>query len=62
MKKQTEAIIPELEAQRDRLVRAIDILRADPKHKGRRSRLSAAGRKRISKAMKRRWAKRRKAR
>lgn len=60
MKRQTEEIIRDLEAQRDRLAQAIDILKPGPKRGGRRGRLSAAGRKRMSEAAKRRWARRKK--
>jgi len=66
-------IVAELKAQRDRLDRAIATVNgiSTPRRRGRppktaqiaakpkRRRLSAAGRKRISEAAKRRWAKRR---
>jgi exonuclease VII small subunit len=54
----TEAIIAELEAERDRLDEAIAALRTGKgraRRKGRRP-LSAAARKRISEAQKKRWA------
>jgi len=66
----TEAIIRELEAERDRLNQAIAALQSSHgKHgrtasgnpDGRRRHLSAAARKRISNAMKKRWAARKKA-
>jgi exonuclease VII small subunit len=65
----TEAIIAELEAERDRLNQAIAALqsslgkrgrRASGKLDGRKRHLSAAARRRISKAMKKRWAARKK--
>lgn len=67
----TAAIIGELEAERDRLNSAIDALqgstsgrgrgRAEAKRtNGRKRHLSAAARKRISDAMKKRWAARKK--
>lgn len=61
----TQALIAQLEDQRDRLNQAIAALNGSPSggRNGRRSprRLSAAARKRISDAMKKRWAKRKKA-
>ena len=55
----TEAIIAELEQERDRLDRAIQALQAGRLgRRRRRRRLSAAARQRISAGMKRRWAKR----
>ncbi len=65
----TAAIIAELEAERDRLNRAIAALqvsgggrgRTTAKHaNGGKRHLSAAARKRISEAMKKRWAARKK--
>ena len=69
----TAAIITELEAQRDRLDRAIAALKGGirPRGKGhgearpvdgrkRRRRLTAAARKRISDGMKKKWAARKK--
>ena len=70
-----QQIVAELTTERDRLDRAIAALNgiSTPRRRGRppknvqivtrpkrRHRLSAAGRKRISEAAKRRWAKRRK--
>jgi hypothetical protein len=66
----SEQILEELKAQRDRLQNAIDILEPRPdgrrKHKalnGRRKkrRLSPAARRRISEAMRQRWEARKKA-
>jgi hypothetical protein len=64
----TAAIIEELEAERERLNSAITALQGrkrpgrPPQTTGRRKRrLSAAARKRISDAMKKRWAARKKA-
>lgn len=64
----TAAIIAELEAERDRLNRAIAALqvsgggrgRITAKRTGRRRHVSAAARKRISDAQKKRWAARKK--
>lgn len=65
----TQSIIAELEAERDRLNSAIAALQnsqdkrgrtAAGKPDGRRRRLSAAARRRISLAMKKRWAERKK--
>jgi hypothetical protein len=68
----TQQIISELEAERDRLEQAISALRgslsggrgpgatAGPGRRGRR-RLSAAAKRRISEMMKKRWAERKKA-
>jgi len=60
-----QTIIAELEAERDRLSNAITALRgnASAPRNGRRGkrRLTAAARKRISDAMKARWAKQKKA-
>ena len=61
----TESIIAELEAERDRLDEAIAALEAGWRTRtvnGRRRRrqLSAAARKRISEGMKKRWAARKK--
>jgi hypothetical protein len=66
----TASIIAELEAERDRLNRALAALRgtgnttrtATGKPDGRKSKrtLSAAARKRIGEAMKKRWAERKK--
>jgi hypothetical protein len=55
------AILGELEERRDRISHAISLLQGNAKrngkHDGRKRRgMSAAGRKRISDAMKRRWA------
>ena len=68
----TAAIIAELEAQRDRLNDAIGALQGSTRRRGRgrisasptngrRRHLSAAARKRIGEAMKKRWAARKKA-
>jgi hypothetical protein len=65
----TEAIIKELEAERTRLDQAITALqgrkrgvgRPTGSTNGRKRRLSPAARKRISEAMKKRWAARKKA-
>ncbi len=60
----TQSIIEELTAERDRLEKAISALRrTTPGSNGRRGRrrLSAAARKRISAALKARWAKRKRA-
>jgi hypothetical protein len=65
----TEAIIKELEAERTRLDQAITLLqgrrrgvgRPTGSANGRKRRLSPAARKRISEAMKKRWAARKKA-
>jgi hypothetical protein len=65
----TEAIITELEAERARLDQAIAALRGSNlgvgrptgSTNGRKRRLSPAARKRISEAMKKRWAARKKA-
>ena len=63
----TEGIIAELEAERDRLTQAIGLLqgnqprRGRPRGTGKRRRLSPAAKKRISDAMKKRWAARKKA-
>lgn len=58
-----ESIVTDLEAERDRLDKAIAALRGTAVGNGRRGRrrLSAAARKRISAAMKARWAKRKRA-
>jgi hypothetical protein len=68
----TQQIISELEAERDRLEQAISALRgslsgsrgagaaAGPGRRGRRH-LSAAAKRRISEMMKKRWAERKKA-
>jgi exonuclease VII small subunit len=65
----TATIIAELEAERDRLNRAIAALQrsqggrgrtATGKLNGRKRHLSAAARKRIGAAMKKRWAERKK--
>jgi hypothetical protein len=65
----TAAIIAELEAERDRLNRAIAALQVSgggrgrtiaKEANGRKRHLSAAARKRISEAMKKRWAARKK--
>jgi hypothetical protein len=62
-------MIVELEAERDRLDSAIAALRgsqnrpvrtASGKHDGRKRRLSAAARRKIGEAMKKRWAERKK--
>jgi hypothetical protein len=66
----TAAIIAELEAERDRLNIAINALQGSTRRRGkgriaaspnngRKRHLSAAARKRISEAMKKRWAARR---
>jgi hypothetical protein len=65
----TQSIIAELEAERDRLDSAIKALqgyqrgpgRPAGKPDGRKRTLSAAARKRIGEAMKKRWAERKKA-
>jgi hypothetical protein len=65
----TEAIVKELEAERARLDQAITALRGKKRGVGRPSgsingkkrRLSPAARKRISEAMKKRWAARKRA-
>ena len=68
----TAAILVELEAQRDRLNDAIDALQGSMRRRGRgrisanptngkKRHLSAAARRRISEAMKKRWAARKKA-
>jgi len=66
----TEAIIAELEAERDRLANAIAALQGkrrragrtnEIRKNGRRRRFSPAARKRISEAMKKRWAARKRA-
>jgi len=61
----TQRIISELEAERDRLEEAISALRGSV-HRGAgsrrgRRRLSAAAKRRISEMMKKRWAERKKA-
>jgi exonuclease VII small subunit len=62
----TQQIISELEAERDRLEQAISALRgsirrgAGTGRRGRR-RLSAAAKRRISEMMKKRWAERKRA-
>jgi hypothetical protein len=65
----TQSIIAELESERDRLNSAIAALRgsqnrrgmtASGKHDGRKRRLSAAARRKIGAAMKKRWAERKK--
>jgi exonuclease VII small subunit len=63
----TQQIITELEAERDRLEQAISALRGSlharrPGGRGRRGRrhLSAAAKRRISEMMKKRWAERKK--
>ncbi|MGH9569597.1 MAG: hypothetical protein ACRD4F_08145 [Candidatus Angelobacter sp.] len=67
---ETSNIIAELEAERDRLSGAIAALQGGPKRRGRRGavrangrkrHLSAAARKRIGDAMRKRWAARKKA-
>jgi len=66
----TQSIISELEAERDRLEQAISALKGNgqrfsrrgPSGTGRRRRLSAAARKRISDAQKKRWAAQKKTR
>jgi len=69
-----EKIIADLKSERDRIGRAIDALSGSAPRRGpakmaasapantgkKRGRLTAAGRKRLSEAMKRRWAERRK--
>ena len=65
----TEAIIKELEAERTRLDEAITALRGSKRGagrptgstNGRKRKLSPAARKRISEAMKKRWATRKRA-
>ena len=65
----TAAIIAELEARRDQINSAIEALRSSGGGKrtkakatnGRKRHLSAAARKRISDAMKKKWAQRKKA-
>jgi hypothetical protein len=65
----TQQIITELEAERDRLEQAISALRGSLKARGSaagrgrrgRRRLSAAAKKRISEMMKKRWAERKRA-
>lgn len=57
----TQQIVVELEAERDRLDRAIAALRgSNGRRRGRKrgSHLSAAAKRRISKMMKKRWAER----
>jgi exonuclease VII small subunit len=64
----TQSIIAELESERDNLDRAIAALRGNrialrkssSKGDGRKRHLSAAARKRIGEAMKKRWAERKK--
>jgi hypothetical protein len=65
----TQSIIAELEAERDRLNSAIAVLQgrqsmrgrtASGKPDGRKRHLSAAARRRIGEAMKKRWAERKK--
>ena len=64
----TQSIIAELEAERDRLNSAIEALKGSGsrsgrpagKPDGRKRHLSAAARKRIGEAMKKRWAERKK--
>jgi hypothetical protein len=64
----TQSIIAELEAERDRLNAAIEALQGSRRKRGRpagktdgrRRHLSAAARKRIGEAMKKRWAERKK--
>lgn len=63
----TEQIIVELEAERDRLERAIAALRGTLRGRGRpaggrrgRRHMSAAAKRRISEMMKKRWAERKK--
>jgi hypothetical protein len=62
----TQSIIAELEAERDRLDNAIAALQgnkartATSRPDGRRRRLSAAARRKIGLAMKKRWAERKK--
>jgi hypothetical protein len=64
----TAGIIAELEARRDQINSAIDALRSSGGKRGsakakdgRKRRLSAAARKRISDAMKKKWAQRKRA-
>ncbi|HET7871314.1 MAG TPA: hypothetical protein VFL42_02310 [Terriglobales bacterium] len=63
----TQQIISELEAERDRLEQAISALRGSLRTRGNgrgrrgRRRLSPAAKKRISEQMKKRWAERKKA-
>jgi hypothetical protein len=62
----TDAIVKELEKKRDRISHAISLLQGNAKENGerrgrRRRKLSAAARKRISDAMKKRWAAKKKA-
>jgi hypothetical protein len=56
-------IIIELESERDRLTHVIDLLRGDAKLSGnsRRRHLSSASKRRISEAMKKAWAERKRA-
>jgi len=66
----TEQILQQLREERDRLTRAIDALegsaraprgpRAAAKKKSRGGGITAAGRRRLSELMKKRWAERRK--
>jgi hypothetical protein len=62
----TATIVAELEGERDRLDSAIAALQgsrvktASGKRDGRRRRLSAAARRKIGQAMKKRWAERKK--
>ena len=57
----TESIIADLEQERDRLTAAIQALSGTAQRRsGRRRRLSAAARKRISDGMRRTWAARKK--
>jgi hypothetical protein len=61
-----ESIVTELKAERDRLNAALAALEGGRRRRGRppgrRRRLSAAARKRISQAMKKAWAGRKKSR
>ena len=65
----TQQIISELEAERDRLDQAISALRGSvggrrtfgPRGRRGRRRLSAAAKRRISEMMKKRWAERKRA-
>jgi len=58
----TQQIIAELEAERDRLDHVIQLLRDNAPSKGVRKRhLSAASKRRISEQMKKRWAERKRA-
>jgi hypothetical protein len=60
----TNDIIKQLTAERDRIDAAIKLLSdmdAEAPAKGKRKKMSAAARKRISEAQKARWAKQRKA-